>query len=388
MAQPIKINARDMAEMEALAAKLKAQAEGGSAGPPTTAGQSLARTAAARVPIPEPAPAATHAAPSNQNPAWLALTSVHAALGAGHGIGGGGLTSQLAGWTQFATLIGRVNPVVLGVTTALAALAAATVGAAQRLSEFGQATAQTGGTAGQVSLGRTLMGALGLDPGGFTGLAANLRNRIANDPLAMAEAGRAGIRALPREFGTANEAKILVDIIKSIQASGSQRAATQMANRYGMPELAAAFQVPPDAIKRAEEFAKQVGDTYTTDATTKARDFNLLLEQVKEGFGALVVTVGAPLLSVINSILKAGPMLADALGAAFIPGYQAHGQKKPETIQEQQLAAQKQAVEELKVLRQGIFGGGQRASGAIPPGLRGDALEHALRAHAIRLGAF
>src|SRR6266511_885970 len=362
MAAPIRINVKEMAEMESLHRKLSGEAAGQSAAPSTAAKQ-VAQTAATKVSVPDPsawasafAQAHTQAQARTGQMAMLGLSAVHAGLGAGQGIGAGGIASQLAGWTQFAGLLGKVNPVLFGVTAGLGALAAATVGAAQRLTEFGLGQMQTGGTAGQTQMGRTLAGALGLDPNAFAGLAGGLRQRVATDPMAMAAAGRLGLRSLPKGFGDVNEAKLLLDVIKGIRAAPSDAAARQLAQRTGTEELLGARFFSPEMMAKLEAFAGATSKAFTPEAISRGQEFNNLLSQVKEGFGALVVTVGTPFLGAINAAIKA---------------LQTHGAGKPQTIAEQQLEQQKRTVEELKLVRQGLYGGGARAAGAIPPGLRG-----------------
>lgn len=286
---------------------------------------------------------------------------------------------QLQAVAELGTMLGRVNPLLLGSVGALTALTAAAIGAAQRLNQIGAGMAQTGGTAGQIGALGGIFGALGLDQAGVAGVARQLREQVAAGGLGTAAGAALGLRPQPIGVGTPpNEARMLLDAIGALRRmSDSQARLTAERLPALAPFLSLRFASEEQMI-RIRQMAEQMDRLATPEALGRAMEFNLQMQQLRMTFDQLVVRLGGSFLPVLNVILAHANMLAGQVAALGGRG---------ETPMEANTRALDANTQQIEVMNKGIYGGGRRARRAIPGGI-GDALDARFRQEAAVLGAF
>ncbi len=341
---------------------------------------------------------------AKEHPFLHALGGFHV----GTGIAGGGIAGIGGSVVQFAKLLETASPALVGVTAGLALLGIAAVEAGSFLRELAQGALSTGSTPGGFAFAQTMGGLAGLDPKGTGGMLQGLRQQISTDPLAMAAAGQFGVRALPPGFGPVPDmGKIFEKLFTGMQGmttAQKQHFAEQVPAMQ--PFLAAAEFGRPDQIQRVKQLAQAVGELGSQENVQRAFDLSLAQQELSLQWTQLATTLGTIVLPAVTNIVKGLGVLLDfspekKAFAAFAQGKIGEGFKdlaggndekdakdKHGNALKDHAAAMEGHTAELRLTRNGVFGGGSRAQGAIPAGLRGDALQRALDANAVRLGAF
>ena len=216
--------------------------------------------------------------------------------GAGAGAGGAGLGG--AGGLIGGSAAGGPIGIAIGVgVAALAAFTEAVKAAAERADEFAKAGQTTGGTVGNIAFLKTL----GVDPG----LGAHLRQVRTEDPFAMQASRQLGLGvALPRPFGSANEAEGLEKAIKAI-AFYSDDAAVRLtkARMLDMESL----------VPQIEMYRRHAAEIDQDSAASKAAlganaeksvDFQNALRHLGAGWDRVIDALSGPWMQILTPIFE------------------------------------------------------------------------------------
>lgn len=319
------------------------------------------------------------------------------------GIGGGAGATLMPLVGRLVGMLGPVGVVATVAAGALKGFADNVARTSEVLSQMHSAALTTGGNTGNIAFLKTL----GIDPG----TAGGVRDALSSNPMAMAQGAQMGMGITrPRGYGAAvNEAELLENAIKRL-AFSSDDAAMRLANAQRMQMDALIPQIElyrrhAATIENDSAIMKQIADPATSQA---AADLQFELGRLGQGFNEIMMALGKPfiqdaanfvrfladslkglalvlnqnqaavkgLIGFLSPLIGLFSMIGSALGMRASPDASA-------------LSANTKAVaDNTAALRAGTFGGGTRASGAIPAGLRGMALDRALQGSAARMGAF
>lgn len=271
---------------------------------------------------------------------------------------------------QSSLLIARIARLatVAGIAgTALTLMGRQVLDAAERMREFGAAQLATGGSAKQVALLEVIAQATGL--GNAAGIAAQLRQNIAAGGLARSAASQAGIgTVLPAGFGPANEADIFLKAAQQVRQAQSDLEAVNIADMYGVRELVQVRQLSEQAWASVRRMAEAEAALRGPEAIARAREFSLWWQEQVQSFRHGLGFIGDWVLKLAGFTGQGGSPQADAL--------------------RQNTQALNQNTVAISNMRN-VFGGGERARGAIPAGFRYEVLQRQMEGEALKgLGAF
>lgn len=288
----------------------------------------------------------------------------------------------------------------------------------------------TGGTAGTMAG----LSAMGMPPGMIQGLAAGLRGALTSSPLAMAAGARAGMGAgafiSPEIGGSTDSAGILQSALTYIAGFTKESDRLREAMRLNMESaipLIEAYRRNKDAM---DADAKVRGAIADKDTLRAADDVSAAFGRIQFSFLSVVQALGKPFLKDIAAWanlfadglrgiaawINQNPQILRALvdqWAMFIKGIalglealgvlpkgttmaiaNAFQAERDRMARDNKLA---DSIDNLNGTMQqantiwgqnGIYGGGSRARGALPGGLKGPAFSRAVAGNALRLGAF
>lgn len=245
------------------------------------------------------------------------------------------------------------------------------------INEVGQAFTNVqqsagGGTAAAaraVSLGA----GLGMSTQQTGGLAAQIRDAIAQGGLARSAASQLGVgNVLPRGFGGPSDVDVFLKAAEGIRRITSEQEAYNLAIRLGAPELLRFRLLGEAQIKNIRSLGDEIKRTFSPEAQARiARfqaDFEIAQQRVLLGlFRIFDEFILKPRYGQDNELHQALQRLSGSLNSNTT-------------------ATQNNTVA-IGQMRQ-FFGGGSNARGAFPAGLRGELLRKQIHADAIRLGAF
>lgn len=289
---------------------------------------------------------------------------------------------------------------------ALKSLAEAAQDGAKALKEISDTASITGGTGAQSGALRGL---------GISGDFANsLRERLATDPLAMLGAAQSGVgRVTPSVYGgSQNNAAVVLEVLGKLRAEQDPNERIRKARMMGaeslLPLTNASDKATASLLKTAEALGRLSDANKTTssdwDAATKR--MGLVQDRLK---GALFQAFGPGMIAVVSKLSSGAEKLADFAEkfpqkllnsfevAAIIsnpimaaPIHAAFDALRKQTGVNNPAAAatngNTKALQNLTyLLSSQIYGGGSRASGALPSGLTGMNLNQAAQNHALRL---
>ncbi len=312
-------------------------------------------------------------------------------------------------------------PVALAATAAAGSIKmmdAAVEAATRELRQLRQAVAMSGGTTGEVSR----LAGMGIPD--IPGQSAALRERLATDPMAMAAGQRVGIGyQMPRPFGTANEAELLLKALEGLRQIRDAEEQLRVARALGLEGMIDQIRVSDDvwqAMKADAALRAQIANPAYQQA---ARDFDAELRRLQTNFKSLEMVVGQPVialaadaLAVFNdgmrtaaAVIKPVSDLAtkyrmeivgvmvpivgfvDKLSdlARSLGWLKDLDKKEEERRQEQALRENNERLRELsRAIEKGIWGGGARARSAMPAGWSGPFLEAVADKEALLRGWF
>jgi hypothetical protein len=311
------------------------------------------------------------------------------------GVGANGL--------QIAPLVGRLLPLLgkfagpIGIAAAaLTTLAQITNQASENLREFRNAMLTGGGSATETALSRALGDSNGE-------LAREFARTISSGGIAASYAARAGISDPGGElFGDVNKTKNLLKWAEALRKM-SQVDAIRAARATGTEELLKTRDISKRAFEQLKQTAILQAQVNSPDKVRAAANFNAQLDRAKMNFESVTNIIGShfmkaatPILQLVNGIAEAGIKIANSpLGKVLMnilnPLAGALGAVNDAMNPPEKENATKQNTEALRelaqVLRNGVYGGGERARSAIPrqwSGYNSDAWAR----EAMNLGAF
>lgn len=252
------------------------------------------------------------------------------------------------------------------------------------ITELRAAQGALGGTAAGVGGLAAAFGTLGLGTGAAAGAAEGLRERLFSDPLAIGTFGRAVVPA--RMGGPQDSAAILMEAIGLLRETTNLEERRLRALRLGITEL-----LPlADLDERRFNLMVQEGQIRGAMVNRELRELRavsdaagerirLLREErdlVRERIGLTIgnwfrENVQLPIEETFNRTLGIG----NRRGAAG-----ARGMSRDRIMEENTLA--------LRLMQQELANSGPRGRGALPPQLRGEALNQAIQSLDLRWGAF
>jgi hypothetical protein len=229
-----------------------------------------------------------------------------------------------------------------------------------------------GGTNAQSSQAAAFFGAIGITD--QAGMAARLRDRIAGGGLARQAASQLGVgNVLPRGFGSTNDIRILNQLAEGLRRTNDMERARLLAIQLEEPELLRLVQMSNEQVQWARQIGQAQERVFGPEAQLRATQWGISIKQLNQQLDLLKLAALDFLLRVI------GPFVG-------VTGQNAAGGAK-DAISRNTTAVEMNTVALQSMGRQ-VFGGGSRARGALPAGLRGEILRHALEGEAVKLGAF
>jgi hypothetical protein len=277
---------------------------------------------------------------------------------------------------------------------------------------FARIAAVSGGTMAQAGRAGGVLGLAGEDPASTAARARGLRERLASSPYAQAAFGAF---TLPAGTGQLiNEARLFNEVSRQIIFGRSAEAARMKAQVAGLEELlplrnadrklteealqlaesraafvsreAAREQANLNALKRANEERRGIIREAFTREITPYLEFGERVRGVFLDLGGAFARSSHPIQNFIDEMARIYPVLVPL---ADLSRYIQNRANKPADDPQSRMAEHiVDLAHEISMWRREMAGGGPRARGAVPPGLRGMALEEGLRARALRLGAW
>lgn len=349
------------------------------------------------------------------------------------------VTDQMSG---LAEMIPELGPVISAVIKALAEFTTALITAikvvfqlvgvflqiADKVNQFGDAVTRSGGTTAEVAA----LIAKGIPAGQIAGRAASLQEKLTTDPFAIAAGASAGIRALPRPHGAGDEAKNLQAAIEMLRKVGEGEKQLNLARRLGLEDLLKFVNVSKDVQAQQDAIGKTMEQVFDPATQRAARDLAAAWDLVMKAMDAIIVAFGktafepikrgllglAEALRKVADFFQQNPAIGAILGAlldialnsirmfvlnllnifkglvSLFPGYADFNEQMTRYQDElnKQLARNTQSNKDLQgsidTWRQGLFGGGPRAQGALGSGMQGEFLRQVAQGQTLRLGAF
>lgn len=283
-----------------------------------------------------------------------------------------------------------ISPAAVAATTGLSLVGKIAGDAAESLRAFRDSQITTGGTGTQTAL----LAALGIDPK----LARSFGQRIATDPMAGGFAARAGIYNPGGEiFGDTNTATNLLKWVEALRKM-SDIDARRAARITGSEDLLKYRYLSQDTMNQLGRDAAQTSRIRGPEQVRAAAEFEVQMGRLGTAFDDLKVQLADGFIPIVTGAVK---VIADAVrwfnevfggngvgaGKTDIFGNR-YGSGNAKNPQIQALDANTASLRELAgILKDGIYGGGERARGAIPAGWTGQWYDKWSK-NAIGLGAF
>lgn len=338
------------------------------------------------------------------------VQSLGTAVSAGRGLAGAGVQGLAA--------------VAGTAAAALAAFAAGLKVATDSLQAHGAARTLSGGTGAQVAF----LQALGIPAGEIASLGAGLRERLSSDPQAMAAGARMGLRAMPRPYGSTNEAGLVVRFIEEMRTITSAEERLRRARALQMEAMLPLINISDQTVRALKADAAAREAIATPEALRAATELGVAFSRLRFSFESVLQALSGPamkdvaafvgvladelrffaqqlasvqgqqllrsLTNDIGAFMVTVARSAEALGILragttdqLLNAFQ--HQRKMLDQRDAALGANTRAVvDNTAALKAGMYGGGERAQGAIPGRLRGYGFQRALEANALRMGAF
>jgi hypothetical protein len=230
-----------------------------------------------------------------------------------------------------------------------------------------------GGTAQATARAASLGTGIGLSTGQTGGLAASIRDAIAAGGMARGAASQLGVGGvLPRGFGGPSDVEIFAQVADSIRNITSEQEAYNLALRLGAPELLRFRLLGEQQIKNIRTLGEEMKRTFSPEAQARIARFQADLEVLQQRawlmlFRLFDELILQPIYGTNNELHSALSRLSGSMDANT-------GALNQNTV----------AINQSR----SIYGGGARARGAFPAGLRGELLQKQMQGEAIKLGAF
>lgn len=296
------------------------------------------------------------------------------------------------------------GPVALAAGAAAAgliALAHATQATIERMQEFSQVARETGGTAGNI--GR--LAGMGISPAEMSSASAALHEA---SPLARQQLGLGP--AMPGPFGEVNRLKDVQTAIATLKTKSAEEQ-LRWAREAGVTSLLKYVRVSKQTQRVQEQIAADTERIFDQQHMQAADELAVNMEVLQQAMLNFAAALTKDVIPAITTAIQGATGVVSTLSnvnwgtifknlaLAFVPGMgvTATGNILAELMQaykraadaaQAQADATKANTSAIKALNEGIFGGGELARAAIGAGMKGEYLNRALDAGALRLGAF
>jgi len=228
-----------------------------------------------------------------------------------------------------------------------------------------------GNVVGASSRAAALGAGIGLNAGQTGSLAGSIRDAIAAGGLARGAASQLGVGGvLPRGLGGPNDAQVMATLADGIRRVRSEQEAYNLALKIGAPELLRFRLLGDEQIRNIRRLGDEIKKTFSPEAQARlARaqaDFEIAQQRVLLGlFRIFDDLILKPRYGQDNELHQALQRLGNAT-----------------TANTNATVNNTVAINRAR----SFFGGGERARGAFPAGLRGELLRSQLRGDKIKLG--
>lgn len=320
------------------------------------------------------------------------------------------------GHPHFSPLIGRSMQALaqagpIGIAAGAAAvglvmLHAAADKAAQKMSEFESGRFMAGGSAAEMSRAQHLGGAVGID--NPAAMAREFADALKSDDFTRWAASAIGISNPMGSRGPGSKLDVLPDFFKAAKAianAPSNDAAMRMARDlgHGMEQFMSLRDMSPmhrdRALKEMEEMNSDEGRQAAADYRESMSHLSYSMTKLGNALVPVIELFGG-LMDFASNLL---PKLNDKGANSFMnpgqhgksgqygPGGNLRAGKDRQNAEDRHTTALDRNTDaiwaQVRSARQ-LFGGGERAGGAMPSHLRGQTFREGLRAHAVGMGAF
>jgi hypothetical protein len=283
----------------------------------------------------------------------------------------GGLGNAAAGLLKFgeAGIIAYAAYKVL--EAVIGPMAEAAAAAAKALTEFKNAMITSGGTAQETAALQGYGKIAGVSD--MAGLSRQFADRISNDGSAAAFANGAGIHDNGGAFSQMDKAKNLeLAIDHIISSSVSDAEAARFARVEGLEQFLQMRDLTDDMKNNFKESTKMAASIVTPEATHNAAAYNMELNRMGTEWDTLVTRMQAHFLPVITSLitLAANALHELNIALAWMERMWMRLMGVPDKPKTEEDAARKDHAAAMRehsaALKNGIYGGGESARGAIP----------------------
>jgi hypothetical protein len=288
---------------------------------------------------------------------------------------------------------------------------------AQALRTHRAAVLASGGTNGEISR----LTSYGLPGEQIAALGDQLRERLgigSGDVQALMAGGRAGIgpQLDPRLGGSQNNARLVeqaTDYLRNVREVSGAEAQLLEARRLGLAGMLDTINVSRSVYEAQQRDAELRSRLFTPEQQQAARDYAAQMERLTanaellkatagstslrefaEGLGAIATLTGiaaerseayANALSILGTVLNITPAWVSAVqGVGRVFGGESDSKRTAaEKDTDRVVDALNKQTQVLLGMKEGLLRGGPEAAGALPPGLRRQALKQAMAANAI-----
>lgn len=318
----------------------------------------------------------------------------------GVGMGGHLTIMPLIGRTLAAfTKLGPAGVAISGVVAALALLTEAASHAAKTVSEFATVRMTTGATGASMAIAKAIASSMGMNLPDMAEMAQSFQGKVSSDPVAMAFSG---MRDLPGAFGQVDRMRLFNRAVDKLLKFGSDMQALKFARATGLEGMLPFRALMKNPINRAEFGADRAltSKIFTPGFQQDAMQFQFQLHRFIESIQELLAVISRPVMRMFTAALELATTAIKAFTSGLVIifdflrqfaffrnllGPNSEEKKKNDALRENT-----DAMQSMTATMKGIFGGGERARGAIPRGLLGSMpyqQNEALR-QGLRLGAF
>lgn len=260
---------------------------------------------------------------------------------------------------------------ILGAGRAVSEIVQVSQAVGQLATGFTSMNLAGGGGTGAAARVAALGAGIGLSAGQAGGVAASIRDAIAAGGFARSAASQLGVgNVLPRGLGGPSDVEIFLKAADGIRRIASEQEAYNVALKLGAPELLRFRLLGQQQIDNIRKLGDEMKKTFSPEAQARlARfqaDFDVAQQRILIGLFKLFDDL------ILKPRYGQDNELHQALGRL-----------------EGSMNANTAAVQSNTVAigqAQAQFGGGSRAAGAFPAGLRGEILRRQMEGEKIKLG--
>jgi hypothetical protein len=258
--------------------------------------------------------------------------------------------------------LGAVSGPAMAAAGAVAILALSTKVASDALSSWGRSLAVGGGSGGQARSAQVLSDALGIN---VTALGQNLMNGYG--PVV---AGAAGVNPFGGPFGNNQYNQKGLQVLDLIHNAKSFDQARRYAEMAGQPEAAQSYYLSKETYGALRHTTEGEG---SEENIRKAAEFNANLAIASNNLKDLAIAIAGPVISAFNDIELAGEAIGKWI-SDHLPGQKTSSrhmdvEDRKMNATNRNTDATNKNTDATNRLREGLFGGGPRAQGAVGRGM-------------------